>query len=399
MDRAKTWLASHLENGSSTNRILSMEGQRGVAVALVFLVHYVALFSRWLTPGSAGLGLAQALQSIGFIGVDLFFVISGYLIYGIVVRKAIDHRAFAMRRVERIYPAFLVMLALYCALALAGGGEGKLPTSRAGTALYFAENLLLLPGVFPIKPLITVAWSLSFEIFYYLSIPILVSVLRLRGWRPGARIALIALSAAVWLPLCHVLGLWLHAKTVMFAGGMIVWELRAQKREARTHGLALAAALLALPVAFAFSDWAALSDALHLGDWGVFVRQGWLALALPLVVYDSYSGRGPLARFFSWLPMRWLGNMSYSYYLMHGLALKFMAAIAVRLVPHAAPAWFWLAMPAIFLATIVPSFALYTLVERRFSLSAPSSPRAAAPATAAAGLAAVAPAMSDVVRS
>lgn len=380
MERAKTWLASYLENDSSTRRILSMEGQRGIAVTLVFLVHYVALFSRWLTPGSAQLGFAQALQSIGFIGVDFFFVISGYLIYGIVVRKAIDHRAFALRRIERIYPVFLVMLAVYSVLALAAGGQGKLPHSRVETAIYLAENLLLLPGVFPIKPLITVAWSLSFEIFYYLSIPVLVTALRLRGWRPGTRIALIAVSALAWLPLCHALGLWLHAKTVMFAGGMIVWELRAQRREVSgaTQVMAVAAALLSLPVAYAFSDWAALSAALHLGDWGAFVRQGWLALALPLVVYASYSGRGPLARFFSWQPMRWLGNMSYSYYLMHGLALQVLSIVAVRIAGRAGPSFFWLAMPGIFLATIVPSFVLYALVERRFSLSPAATPRYAA---------------------
>jgi peptidoglycan/LPS O-acetylase OafA/YrhL len=58
MYRAKTWLASYLENDFSTQRILSMEGQRGIAVTLVFLVHYVSLFSRWLTPGSAQLDVA-----------------------------------------------------------------------------------------------------------------------------------------------------------------------------------------------------------------------------------------------------------------------------------------------------------------------------------------------------
>jgi peptidoglycan/LPS O-acetylase OafA/YrhL len=199
------------------------------------------------------------LRSIGFIGVDFFFVISGYLLYGIVQRKVIDYRAFAVRRVERIYPVFLVMVAIYSMLELVGAGADKLPHSRVGTAIYFAQNLLLLPGVFPIKPLITVAWSLSFEIFYYLLIPILVAALRLRGWRPGARIALIAVSALAWLPLCHALGLGLHAKTVMFAGGMIAWELRAQRPEpsGATQALAVAAALLSLPVAYVLSDWPA----------------------------------------------------------------------------------------------------------------------------------------------
>jgi peptidoglycan/LPS O-acetylase OafA/YrhL len=330
------------------------------------------LFALWL--------VAEALRSIGFIGVDFFFVISGYLIYGIVVRKAIDYRAFAVRRIERIYPVFLVMLAIYAVLELISGAEGKLPHTRLEIAIYFAQNVLLLPGIFSIKPLITVSWSLSFEIFYYLSIPILVAALRLRGWRLGARIALIAVSALAWLPLCHALGLWLHAKTVMFASGMIVWELRAQRREpsGATQALAVAAALLSLPVAYALSDWPALSAALHLGDWNAFLRQGWLALALPLVVHVSYCGHGPLARFFSWQPMRWLGNMSYSYYLMHGLALKILSMVAVRIAGHAGPSFFWLAMPGIFLATIVPSFALYAIVERRFSLSPTARPRYAA---------------------
>ena len=79
-----------------------------------------------------------------------------------------------------------------------------------------------------------------------------------------------------------------------------------------------------------------------------------------------------LARVFAWTPLRWLGNMSYSYYLLHGLTLKAAFLALARVAPPAEyGAWvFWPLLPAMFALTLVPTALLFLAVERPFSLAA-----------------------------
>jgi peptidoglycan/LPS O-acetylase OafA/YrhL len=81
----------------------------------------------------------------------------------------------------------------------------------------------------------------------------------------------------------------------------------------------------------------------------------------------------------TWAPARALGNISYSYYLIHGLTLKaaFMIVGAVY-PPHVATPLFWVLLLPMFAATIVPAFCLFTLVERPFSIERENAPRPAA---------------------
>ena len=69
---------------------------------------------------------------------------------------------YAKRRVQRIYPVFLVVFAIYIMLSFIFPSESKLPEGYVEIVKYILQNLLLLPGVFNIEPLITVAWSLSY---------------------------------------------------------------------------------------------------------------------------------------------------------------------------------------------------------------------------------------------
>src|SRR4051812_7577289 len=83
--------------GGSSARLVPMEGLRGFAVFLVFLVHYVALADIWLTDGSLSRQLGWSMFAIGNIGVDLFFVLSGYLIYGSIIQRAQPWKTYLRR--------------------------------------------------------------------------------------------------------------------------------------------------------------------------------------------------------------------------------------------------------------------------------------------------------------
>ena len=317
-----------------------LEGLRGLAVFLVFLVHFTTL--------AQAFPMAATVRAIGNTGVDLFFVLSGYLIYGSLMARPQPFLPFMARRVQRIYPAFAAVFGLYLALSFLLPGQSKLPDPPY---LYLLQNFLLLPGMLPVAPMITVAWSLSYELFFYLAIPFVIGLLRLRSDRLGYRRVL-----ALLLVLCG------PPRFAMFACGMLAWELRDTPSPR--------GALVLPAVVFLLVEWP---------DQRALVALAWLLLFRCCLVHP----KDWLTRALAWAPLRWLGNMSYSYYLLHGLALKgaFMLAGEGGPLPAA------LLLVPMFAWTLLTSAALYLLVERPFSLkpTTGSSPGSCSPAPAAAG--------------
>ena len=367
----RAWLAQRFElsrHGSADN-VRPMEGLRGFAVFLVFLVHYVSTLEPWIRPGSLLHALADALHTIGVSGVDLFFVLSGFLIYGSLLAREQRFLPFMKRRCQRIYPAFLAVFALYLALSFALPGQNRIPASFAAAAAYLGANLLLLPGLLPIQPLITVAWSLSYEMFYYLAVPLVIGVGRLRGRRPAVRVVLWCGLAFVLATYCGLRGG--PVQLVMFLAGMLLHEALAGRTLPSAGG---AVALAALAAGFG----AMLVPTA--GPAGYTVKVAILFVAFFVLCQECFSRPTDwLARTFSWTPLRWLGNMSYSYYLLHGLALKAAFLVVVKtfgVAPLPGAGWlFWALLAPMFMFSLLPSAALFLWIERPFSL-APGRPAA-----------------------
>lgn len=155
----------------------ALDGLRGLAILLV-LIHHETVF----TPTTPIEQLVHRVLTMGWCGVDLFFVISGFLITGILI-DARDRpgyfRSFYARRVLRIFPlyyalvlfAFVILpaLPLAKAQAMAGRVEGQ-----AGWYFSFLSNVLIaIKGRFD-HPLLDVSWSLAIEEQYYLVWPFVV---------------------------------------------------------------------------------------------------------------------------------------------------------------------------------------------------------------------------------
>lgn len=219
------WLVNRFElsRGDPGHNILSMEGLRGFAVFMVFLVHYGSLSDPFIPLGTGLRHVNDAIHHVGNNGVDLFFVLSGYLIYGSLIGRARSFWLYMLRRVQRIYPAFIVVFAVYLALSFAFPAENKIPPGIASGGIYLAENILLLPGLFPIDPMIAVAWTLSYEMFYYLAIPLLIGGLGLRHRQPSRRIALFIAIAAAMAVICMLQGG--PIRLVMFIAGILLFEV------------------------------------------------------------------------------------------------------------------------------------------------------------------------------
>jgi peptidoglycan/LPS O-acetylase OafA/YrhL len=344
-----------------------MEGLRGFAVFLVFIVHYATLVQPWIASEPLR-ALSAAMHAIGNTGVDLFFVLSGYLIYGSLMARPQGFSAFMARRLRRIYPAFAVVFVIYVALSLVVPGESRIPASAGAALVYLSANFLLLPGLFPIEPLITVAWSLSYEMFYYLSLPLLITALRLRQRSARWRVGFFGAVALVGLLLGATVGG--PVRLLMFVSGILLHEAHEVQESRRASllsdslssavgALALAAGLLAmlLPVS---------------GPAGFATKIAVLFVAFFLLCLACFRPATlPLPRAFSWRPLRWLGNMSYSYYLLHGLALKAAFVALGALVTHDTghdAVLFWGLLPIMFAVTLIPTAALFLAVERPLSL-------------------------------
>ncbi len=355
--RLSTWF--EISRGGQGHHIRSMEGLRGLAVFLVFLVHFSSLSAPY---HASSVQLSQWMgwvHTVGNAGVDLFFVLSGYLIYGAVLERQQPFLKFMARRVQRIYPAFLVVFVLYLLLSVALPAESKVPHSTGAALVYLLENVLLLPGLFPVTPMITVAWSLSYEMFYYLAIPLLVMAFafreRERRWRMGFFLVLVFLLAAY--------SAWQGGpvRLIMFISGILLYEVITGSvlRLSGTAGfVALVAGLLGmlLPVG---------------GHVGETVKA--LVLFVAFFVLCGSCFANPLSwlsLFLTWTPVRWLGNMSYSYYLLHGLTLKTAFHMLTFVIPGDGHGpWLTLGLlPLMFLITLAPAALLFILAERPYSL-------------------------------
>ncbi|AVA19781.1 MULTISPECIES: acyltransferase [unclassified Rhizobium] len=156
---------------AATARALGPDILRALAILLVMLVH--------LPAEATPLPLA-GIRPYGWIGVDIFFVLSGYLIgtqlLTEVVRDGRVHlKSFYLRRAFRILPAFFMVLAIYTVFPILRDAPTMQPAWRFAT---FTVNFGLDPrygGAF------TEAWSLSVEEHFYLALPVLIILLKRRA--------------------------------------------------------------------------------------------------------------------------------------------------------------------------------------------------------------------------
>jgi peptidoglycan/LPS O-acetylase OafA/YrhL len=329
----------------------ALDGVRGAAIALVVLHHA---------------GLAPA----GTVGVDVFFVLSGFLITTLLLE---EHAAtagirltwFYVRRARRLFPALGALLLAATALyAAAGLLTGAAASSLAACAFYVANVVLAVQHHLP-WPVLPV-WSLATEEQFYLLWPPLLALAlsrRALAWvTPALVIALIAVSA--WR--LHLVSGDASAIRLEYAPdtrGPDALLLGCLLALARARGVRICRPLagvagLAGIVAFALIG--------PNGTAATYVAQPAVVVAAAAVVGAATDG-GAAARLLSTRPLVFLGVISYSVYLWHYLALRFVAAgggpIALQLT-----------------AAVLLGYASYRWIERPFRRRRRQAKPAVAPA-------------------
>lgn len=292
-----------------------IDGLRGVAVLAVIVFH----------------AFPAALPG-GFTGVDIFFVISGYLITGIVLSDARANRfslaGFYVRRIRRIFPALIsVLLATWSiGWSCLTGDEYKELGKHVLAGTGFVSNLAswteagYFDGAASSKPLLHL-WSLGLEEQFYIVWPCLL-LLATKIKRVGVCCALVGLASfasSLWLTRYHssaAFYLPVGRAWEFAAGGALVvnWPRVARIRGNGFGGTALSIVALMLCAA----SFAALNPELPFPGW----RAG-----LPVLGATTLIAAGPTAlvnrRMLSRPVATWLGKISYALYLWHWPLLSF----------------------------------------------------------------------------
>jgi peptidoglycan/LPS O-acetylase OafA/YrhL len=369
--RALNWLAANLEPPAAAGRIRSVEGTRALAAIVVFLSHLNILQALGSLPGSSAIGgLGPHLNRLGPLGTDCFLVISGCFVYRSLMRSQNGYGSFLRRRVLRIYPLFLVVLAAYVVLYAALLRPLPLPADPFHAGAHVLANVALLAGLFPIQPIVPVSWTLSYIFAFYLASPLLVRGARL-GRLPRARRAAVLLVLAVCGAGLAVVDP-MRARVSMFFVGMLVWEAIDWFGDGRRGANWLPQAALAVAVltlaAFGvsiFPDWLVP----HRGAAGLGAVGGGLTVGAGLFCFCfcAFGGHAGLSRLLACRPLRLLGGMSYSIFLTHALVFSGCSYLARYLSPrvvHPALTWVW--VPACIAASLAVATGFFLLLERRF---------------------------------
>jgi peptidoglycan/LPS O-acetylase OafA/YrhL len=301
-------------NSTETPEIRPLTGIRGLAAWLVVCLHFAGV---WYI-------LMPSVEPIthlrGYLGVDLFFILSGFIL-SYVHRADSDrfgwgeYRRFLWLRFARIYPNHLAMLLCLIGLVLAGKFihadlSGQYRWSELPFQLTMTHRFPYLPGGqwnFP-------SWSISAEWFAYMAIfPVCWHLLK-RDWSTTASLVLAYVLLGIWLAVqCHANdagtkpGTWwavIHVSCEFAAGALLFQACRKGGalidflRRQGTWVFLLMVGLFFLP-----------SDAP-------------LVLIFPLVLASFTSEDSWISKVFSTGPALWMGKISYALYMSHGVMLK-----------------------------------------------------------------------------
>ena len=361
-----------LEQVSGVDRVASLTGIRAVAALLVVGTHSAYTTGKY-THGYFGL-ICSRME----IGVPIFFVLSGFLLFRPWVKSAATGSPppsvsrYAWHRVRRIMPAYTItVLVAYLVYHYrkAGPNPGhtwmgllrNLTLTQTYTDNYLASYL---------HQGLTQMWSLAVEVAFYVVLPLLAYLLLTlvcqRRWQPVLLLVAmggLALLTPVWLILVHTTDwfpdgarLWLPSYLVWFIAGMMLAVLQAMGVRCYAFAAIPLAVVSYFIVATPIGGAPTTSPA---GLVEALVKAGFYAFIAALAVAPLALGnRGLYARLLASRPMVWLGEISYEIFLIHLVTMEIAMVEVVRYPIYTG------SMLNLFIATLAITLPLAWLLHR-----------------------------------
>ena len=321
----------------------------------------------WVFIFHATHGLQLPIIEFGYVGVDVFFLLSGFVLAH-VCRDGIawrEYPAFLQARAARIFPLHLAVLAAVALVVLSWPdftAAYPLASERFGLSAFVATALLIQNwAIWPPGSWNAPAWSLSAEWFGYLVLPVFLMISR-RIAQPWAAVALCYTALAVLLGILTLKGVTSLGITGMpgmvrmaceMAGGCCLY--RAFACGVRLTSFAGAAGVILFGAGMLHPD-------------GSFL----VLLAIPIVILGAADGSTFASRVLTTRPARLLGEISFSIYLTHWLVLQ----MSNRVLPlGATPDWailpYLALLSAIVLAISMVTYRWIELPSRRWGRARP----------------------------
>lgn len=334
-----------------------LDGLRFLAAFAVFVHH---------APAIHGLG---ALKTYGWAGVDLFLVISAYLLTRLLMLEhrtlgRISIRSFFVRRALRIWPLYLGYATLMTVLAVVAGRAAFVPAGYWWLShVSFSNNILTAVKGYSVIPYTAHLWTISLEEQAYLVLPFVlaacaaVSPSQRSAFSTAAIVVALLVAARAALVLAKVQHpfIWvlpLRADGIVLGTVAAMSSLRADRR----HGNMLLTLGIAGLASVGFFPSIEVAGAYQVVGYSVVA-----ASCCALIVATQASGM-ILNRFLGSSPMRLLGKVSFGFYVYHAAMLYVAEKLLGRLGVGSGPVVFTLALAL----TIGISVLSYNLYERPF---------------------------------
>ncbi|GGD97238.1 acyltransferase [Aureimonas endophytica] len=320
---------------ASAGRLEGIQLLRALAALAVVFIHSITRISVTF-PDKAGGSLFLTMRgnqwTFGDAGVDIFFVISGFIMLYVHAGdfgKAGAVGEFLRRRVLRIAPIYWLLTSLGVALLVAGPDLFGHP--RGGLDLaWIAGSYLFLPlpsPEGPISPVLGVGWTLNYEFFFYGLFAVALLMPRKPGLLGlGAVLCALVIAGTILRPTHPTLTFLTSWLLLDFLGGVAIawWVLAGGRLDPLTRRAFLGLGLFALAVTVYWPP--------HEAGPARFLAWGFPAMLVVLALYDR-----PLPRHAGGRLLRLLGDASYSIYLFQVFALpgwaKVMAKLGLGILP------------------------------------------------------------------
>jgi peptidoglycan/LPS O-acetylase OafA/YrhL len=335
------------------NRISSLDGLRGIAIALVLFDHIQdSLLHHYLRPWT----------STGYLGVTLFFVLSGFLITSKLLENPLDLKRFYLRRFFRLTPAAWTYLLVLLVLTRTTG-RPYTTFAEVRACIFFYRNFYGFMGV------AGHFWSLSVEEQFYLVWPVTLLLAGVARSRWIALFGAIGCALFRWIFWPHYAHTFPAGPTFLHADGLMVGCFLA----------ILVSDPKSRPALIRFSKTAALPALLLLLLCLYFPHEQFLIIEqicmAVLIAATTFHPQSLSARSLSFSPLAWLGTVSYSVYIWQGLFMEFRSPWGIFLVMpiFALASYYFIERPTNRLGHRLTSQRARTAREQTFAVSESAS--------------------------
>ena len=311
----------------TSSRLESLESLRGVAALIVVLHHMCGTIA---LPKNFGVDLFGGIFTPGQFGVDIFFVLSGFIIFYTNSKDKVGLQGikkYTFRRIVRIYPVYWLISIFYVPLVFLTPGTGPPTLDRTGAEV--VHSLLLLPYKSG-APILGPAWSLCFEMmFYIMFIPFLIQ--RKLGWGVwcmwlGGVLAVQLTGTKFTNP--YLTQFFSELVLEFFLGMVVALLIRKHAVEKFGKWIFLGVALILVQL---LVEW-------NLGKDGVPYRHMVYGLGSASLIYGLACGDLKVGWNISpfW---RMIGLYSYSIYLIHLPIQQVLTKVAAKILGNQQPEW------------------------------------------------------------